>query len=423
MTIWILAVVLMALVGSSGLQQGALRMLITFVGAIVSAFLAVPLSPVVRPLVAMVGFANPLWEIVLPPLIVFIAISIVFTSIAQYVHLKVSVVFKYKRKEDEFFRWERMNRRIGVCIGLLTAMLYMIFIAALAHSAGYLTTQIESKSENPAWVRVLNALRTDAQSSGLSRFSAAMNPLPPTFYDGADLLGLVYHNPDLLNRAVDYPPFLSLAEHRDIQALLTDTNFFTLARGQANIMEIYMYPKMQTIVTNAETMGMLRGQFETVEAKDFLEFLKTGVSPKFAADLILGRWTIDVPGTVSQFRRLNPTATIADLNRLRAFVARRMSDLSMAVTPDGRASLKGVEPNVPAYAPWITSKVIIPALVGPGATNSPAKKVLQGSWTKADNKYQVKLSGDKGERSGEASVEGSKLVVIFNKDPVVFEKD
>ena len=169
MTIWILAVVLMALVGSSGLQQGALRMLITFVGAIVSAFLAVPLSPVVRPLVAMVGFANPLWEIVLPPLIVFIAISIVFTSIAQYVHLKVSVVFKYKRKEDEFFRWERMNRRIGVCIGLLTAMLYMIFIAALAHSAGYLTTQIESKSENPAWVRVLNALRTDAQSSEIGR--------------------------------------------------------------------------------------------------------------------------------------------------------------------------------------------------------------------------------------------------------------
>ena len=59
MTIWLLAVFLFAVVGSSGYQQGALRMLITFFGAIVAAFLAVPLAPYVRPLVPMIGLDNP----------------------------------------------------------------------------------------------------------------------------------------------------------------------------------------------------------------------------------------------------------------------------------------------------------------------------------------------------------------------------
>ena len=111
-----------------------------------------------------------------------------------------------------------------------------------------------------------------------------------------------------------------------------------------------------------------------------------------------------------------------------------------------RDALTGLAAGLTIYAPAIILSTVLgwrvePTIIGTGLlvivytvtggsatgstwnTNSPAKKVLQGSWTKADNKYQVKLSGDKGERSGEASVEGSKLVVIFNKDPVVFEKD
>ena len=79
-------------------------MLITFFGAILATFLAVPLSPYLSPLIAMIGFENPLWVVVLPPLIVFVAISLVVTSIAQVVHLKVSVLFKYRRKEAEYFR-------------------------------------------------------------------------------------------------------------------------------------------------------------------------------------------------------------------------------------------------------------------------------------------------------------------------------
>ena len=71
----------------------------------------------------------------------------------------------------------------------------------------------------------------------------------------------------------------------------------------------------------------------------------------------------------------------------------------------------------------LSRKVMPPAIVGPGATNSLPKVVLQGSWSKTGEKYQVKFQGDKGERNGEATVEGTKLTIIFNRDPLVFERD
>ena len=49
--------------------------------------------------------------------------------------------------------------------------------------------------------------------------------------------------------------------------------------------------------------------------------------------------------------------------------------------------------------------------------------LVQGTWAKAAGKYQVKFQGDKGERSGDATVEGTKLTIVFNRDPLVFERD
>ncbi len=423
MTIWVLAVLLFAAVGSSGYQQGALRMLITFFGAIVAAFLAVPLSPYVRPLIPMIGLDNPLWVVVLPPLIVFIAISIAVTAFAQFIHLKFSVMFKYKRKESEYFRWERMNSRVGIAIGLLTSMLYLILIGALVNSTGYLTAQVESKNENPFWLKAVNRMRADVHATGMVRFSAAINPLPPAFFDAADLLGLVYHNPELINRTLDYPALLSLSENKELQSLLTDPQFLQLSSNQASVVEFVQFPKTQAILTNAAMMDQLRLQFDPVDSKDLLEFLKTGKSAKYDSETILGRWQIDVGGTVNQYRKLNPGAAAGEITRLRVYINRRMIDLALAATPDSRLSLKGVQPNVPAYAPVVTSKVMPPAIVGPGATNSLPKVVLQGSWSKAGGKYQVKFQGDKGERSGEATVEGTKLTIVFNRDPLVFERD
>ncbi len=86
MTIWIMAVLLFALFGALGYAKGAIRMVFPLMGLALGTFLAVPLGPVVKPLVPLVGLKNPIWSILLPPVIVFFLIAIVFIDIGFIVH-------------------------------------------------------------------------------------------------------------------------------------------------------------------------------------------------------------------------------------------------------------------------------------------------------------------------------------------------
>src|SRR5206468_8935338 len=63
MTIWIMAVLLFALFGALGYAKGAIRMIFPLMGLVLGTFLAVPLGPLVKPLVPLVGLKNPIWKI------------------------------------------------------------------------------------------------------------------------------------------------------------------------------------------------------------------------------------------------------------------------------------------------------------------------------------------------------------------------
>src|SRR6266568_820137 len=102
MTIWIMAVLLFALFGALGYAKGAIRMVCPLIGLALGAFLAVPLGPIVKPLVPLVGLKNPIWSILLPPVIVFFLIAIIFIVIGFIVHWKVNLYYKYHT--DDYHR-------------------------------------------------------------------------------------------------------------------------------------------------------------------------------------------------------------------------------------------------------------------------------------------------------------------------------
>ena len=76
MTIWMICALLFALFGALGYAKGAIRMIFPLIGLMLGVFLAVPLGPIVKPLVPLVGLKNPIWSILLPPVIVFFLISL-----------------------------------------------------------------------------------------------------------------------------------------------------------------------------------------------------------------------------------------------------------------------------------------------------------------------------------------------------------
>src|SRR5881396_1237501 len=96
MTIWILAALLFGFFAWMGYAKGAIRVLVMLAGLILAALVALPLTPVVKPLFPMMGVTSPYLLWVLPPVAVFVLVQLLFAGLAFLAHHQVSLHFKYK---------------------------------------------------------------------------------------------------------------------------------------------------------------------------------------------------------------------------------------------------------------------------------------------------------------------------------------
>lgn len=336
MTIWIMAVLLFALFGALGYAKGAIRMIFPLMGLVLGVFLAIPLAPVVKPLVPLVGLKNPVWSILVPPLISFFLIAIIFITVGFIVHWKVNLYYKYRTDDYHRLSWERLNKRLGVSIGLVAGAAYSILVGLVVYVLGYLTVQVSAGDNETGIVKYLNRARADLHSTGLDKTVSALDPTPEKYYQASDVLGLLYHNRLLESRLAAYPPFLSLAERQEFQDIANDTEYQNLLATQAPVAQIIDNPKTQAILNNQEIIQNLN---ET-DLKDLLEYLKTGESPKFADTRILGRWQLDPYATLLQEKRHRSHMTTAEMRLLKQELESK-KNLTLVATPDNNLKLKG----------------------------------------------------------------------------------
>ena len=346
MTIWIMAVLLFALFGALGYAKGAIRMVFPLMGLVLGTFLAVPLGPMVKPLVPMVGLTNPIWSILLPPVIVFFLIAMIFIVLGFIVHWKVHLYYKYRTNDYHRLAWERLNKRLGVSIGLIAGSAYTILLGLVIYILGYLTVQVSAGENETGLAKNLNQARSDLHSSGLEKTVAAFDPTPENYYLASDILGLVYHNPLLHGRLSTYPPFLALAERQQFQDIAADTEFQNMLATQTAVGQIINHPKTQAILNDQEIVQ----QLQQTDLKDLLEYLKTGESPKFADIRILGRWQLEPYATLLQEKKRRSRVTTAEMKLLKQQLE-FVKSYTLVVTPDNNVKLKGpdVMPLIQKY--------------------------------------------------------------------------
>ena len=142
MSIWILAFLVMGATALAGWRLGAIRAAISFVGILFAALLAAPVGKLVHPLLPHLGAGNPIIAWALAPVAGFILVSIVFKVVGQPVHNKVEHFYKYKAGDLRLALWERLNSRLGICVGLLNGALYFVLISFLIFNLTYWTTQV-----------------------------------------------------------------------------------------------------------------------------------------------------------------------------------------------------------------------------------------------------------------------------------------
>jgi hypothetical protein len=395
MTIWLLTVLLMASVAALGYRQGGVRVAFSTVGILVGAVLAKPFGRLLLPVLVAVGVKYPPIAWLLGALIIFVAVSVALKVGAYYAHQKVDVFYKYRAGDLRLALWERLNHRLGLCLGLLNGALYCILIAAVVYPFSYWTFPLATPDKDPTTLGLLNRVGQDMQNTRFSKVARALDPMPQVWYDSADLAGVVYNNPLSEARLVHYPAFLSLAERPEFQSIGADTQFTQARLRRMPIAEFFDYAKVQAVVNNP---GLMQTIWTTVvpDMKDFMGYLETGKSAKYDAITILGRWNFDVSMALTMDLRNKPNTSSREMLRLKEWFFTAYSKATFVAKADHQVALKNV-PTVRSPA----------AAGGPGSSTQN----LQGQWKSLDGKYQVSITTGGEERDLTAVVEQERLTM------------
>ncbi|MBI3850735.1 MAG: CvpA family protein [Verrucomicrobia bacterium] len=406
MTIWILALLLLGALGAVGFHQGAIRVAFSLVGLLLGTMLAGPLARLLKPIFPLVGLKNPLWAWLLSPFIIFLVVLIIFKIAGMVLHRKVDVHYKYKEGDLKGALWERLNHRVGLCLGLVNGAIYLLLISFVIHSFSYLTVQmVTTENPGPVQVRILNKAGKDLQTTGLAKAVAAIDPMPATYYDSADVVGVIYHNPLADRRLARYPVFVALGERPEFQEMAKDEKFANLrASSQVTVMELVNYPIMQSILNNLDLVQEI-WSLAAPNLKDLRTYLETEKSPKFDNEKILGRWRFDLNDTLIHLKETKPNIGSGELLRQKKLMTAQLSQTSFLAAADKQAIFKGaVQPK-------------------PGVAVTGQSQSIQGTWEGGNTKYKLSFPGKGIPESLEAVVDGDKLTISGMGVALVFERE
>ncbi len=408
MSIWILALFLVAAGAGMGLRQGAIRVVISFVGIILSALLAWPLSGLLRPLVSHIGIHNPVVVWLLPPFRVFFILMAVFKSVGLLLHVKATVHYKYRADDLDRVLWERLNKRVGACLGTLNGLLYFVLVLTVIYEFSYWTVQVAPSEQERLSIRILNRLGLDLQDTGLVRVARAIDPLPEIYFKTADLAGTIYQNPQLLARLSAYPAFLSLSERDDFKQLGQDTGFQSEWKSRAPIGKLLDdSPSAKVIWRDWVQSGAIWNLVET-NLDDLTEYLQTGQSATFQSEAILGRWDYNVMESLTALAQSMPNMPSNDMAAMRALWGQAYAKTMFVAGADGGAFLISLpqhfkaEPNQPTT--FDTSN-------------------WTGTWRSDGSSYAVTLASSGVNQSASATVDGSRLTLQIDDRTFIFNRE
>ncbi|HTV39327.1 MAG TPA: CvpA family protein, partial [Candidatus Sulfotelmatobacter sp.] len=315
--IWILALLLMAAGVGLGLRLGAICAAFSFVGIVLATLFARLVGKMIHPLLPHLGISDPILLWAIPSVVGCLIVYFLIMAAGLEVHRRVNVYYKYKAGDLRLALWERMNLRVGGCLGVLTGAGWLVVVSFFIYNIGYYTTQVAPSEDEPKTIRLANNLSYGLQSTGLDKAARAVGSMPDWFYKTADFAGFLVQNPRLLARMGDYPAFLSLAERSDIQPLAQDSSLVQSWNTGASIDTILGDGQVQGIINNTNLVATIWSIIQT-NMDDITNYLVTGKSSKFDSEKIIGRWDFDVVPALGALLESQPKIKPNDLKAIRA---------------------------------------------------------------------------------------------------------
>jgi hypothetical protein len=406
MTIWLITLLLLPCIAAIGYQQGGIRAGISFFGIILGVMLATIAGKIFIPLLGLFGVTTPIILWALPPVLGFLLVLTLVKVAGFMLHQKVDVHYKYKAGDLRLSLWERMNSRLGACLGLLNGVAYIVLFSMCIHDLSYWTIQLASSEGDSKSVRLINKLGRDLQSTGMARVGRAASSFSDSYYETADIAGLIFQNSLLEARLIRYPGLLSIGERAEFQTLAQDKTFAETRAKGGSLGEVLQNPSANAIFESGELIRLTLSTLKP-DLKDIGHFLTNGVSQNPAySDPILGRWRFDSSGTMLAYRRSKPNIVGGEATRIRAWMNERFAKCVVVAAPDKTLAIKNFAPG----------KLL------PGFPSAAELKNLKGDW-KADGttSYEFVLEGGTDKRI--AKFDGNRLMIQGEGAAIAFIKE
>lgn len=404
MTIWIFAILLLAAVATVGWREGGIRASIMF-GGLLIAYLFAPLAAILfRLILPYLGMSNPLFIWALAPVLGFILITILVKVVAYKVHAKIETYYKYKAGDLRLALWQRLNTRLGICVGLLNGAVYFLLFTFLIYNLSYLTAQAASESKQPfILTRLVSQLGRDLQASGLSRSAAALGSMPAAYYQMSDLAGTLIQNPQAAPRVAHYPGFTSLWQRPDMQGLVMDGSVTGFLTSDSTLGDLLSEQNVADFLKNKPTREYVSGVVETNLA-DFSNYLQTGTSAKYP-DKVVGCWHFNPDVSVAWLAQTQTKIQPSELRAVKALWSQVYSNTTILVTGDSQVFVR----SLPHFK-----------------TGQPTPDMMdwQGDWSPDGANYTLHVTNNGEDKfmAATPSPEGLRLTVKDGKALMIFDR-
>ena len=272
---------------------------------------------------------NPFWHRAMPILFGFISLVLIF-AIAGFV---VSMIVR-KRLSD---RWDEfqldnfkiMNRKLGLCIGMVTALIYSVMMLSIIYSLGNFTVPFKQDSGDEGLLAKLNQARIQLDDTPFLGIAAAYDKTPELHYEVRNLLMKIWDDrgKKLQDLLTAYPGFYALAEESEIKSLIgsegsdsssedsgdsyADDSYAVSDEGSGTGESLYEMWKsgdsltLDQILSISDVVNAINNRYEQLKAieagskeekklldfmNDIEQFFETGQSDLYGRDRIVGRW-------------------------------------------------------------------------------------------------------------------------------------
>jgi len=305
----------------------------------------------------------------------------------------------------QLVRFLRLNSRLGLCLGPMNALAYLILISFAIFDLSYWSTQVATSDDEAKWLKLLNQLGRDSETTGFAQIARAVDPMPDSYFQYADFAGLLWQNPQLVSRLADYPMFISLTEREEFKQLGQNTDFQNAWKQHAPIQQVLDNAQFKAIWGNQETANMVWSVIQD-NFEDLNTYLKTGQSPKYDSEKIVGRWDFNVAATTSKLLEGRPVISSREMRTLRAWVTQSYVKTAFIAGADRQAFLKEL-PHLK---------------ITPGQPPTTETASWDGKWKGNGVDYELSLNSNSKKQSMPAQIDSTRLTIKDDKNTLVFDR-